>query len=76
MDNPKIFEKIFFAFLESPYFNSQKKAIKFFSADFPLYDGLRLRKIFEKKKFFEKCFFAQKVSKWFNSKSYHGKSEI
>ena len=44
----------FFAFFESTYFNSQKKAIKFFSADFPLYDGLRLRKFFEI--FRKKCF--------------------
>ena len=65
----KIFEKFFFAFLESPYFNSQKKAIKFFSADFPLYDGLGLKKFFEKKNFFEKNFFPQKVSIWFNSQS-------
>ena len=70
MDDPKNFRKFFFAFLESPYFNSQKKAIKFFSADFPLYDGLGLRK------FFEKNFFGPKVSKWSNSKSYHVKSEI
>ena len=38
----KIFEIFFFAFLESTYFNSRKNAIKKFSADFPLYDGLGL----------------------------------
>ena len=57
----KIFENFFFAFLESTYFNSQKKAIKFFSADFPLYDGLRLRKFFEI--FRKKCFLKTKKSK-------------
>ena len=71
----KFFEKFFFAFLESIYFNSRKNAIKKFSANFALYDSLRLRKFF-KKKIFKKIFFAQKVSKWSNSKSYHVKSEI
>ena len=44
MDDPKIFRIFFFAFLESTYFNSRKNAIKKFSADFPLYDALGLRK--------------------------------
>ena len=43
----KFFENFFFAFLESTYFNSRKNAIKKFSVDFPLYDGLGLRKIFK-----------------------------
>ena len=43
----KFFKNFFFAFLESTYFNSRKNAIKKFSADFPLYDGLGLRKIFK-----------------------------
>ena len=43
--DPKIFRNFFFAFLESTYFNSRKNAIKKFLADFPLYDGLGLRKI-------------------------------
>ena len=47
MDDPKIFQKFFFAFLESTFFNSRKNAIKNFSADFPLYDGLGLRKNFK-----------------------------
>ena len=42
----KFFKKFFFVFLESTYFNSRKNAIKKFSADFPLYDGLGLFKHF------------------------------